>query len=94
MGSNNAPIYITYNGKTRTGKEWERITGVKATTILWRYKHGRRGKYLFEPVVHSRRDGAPACRATSMWECFECTFPECIRSKQSVLKGEREARNI
>lgn len=93
MAANNGPLRITHNGETHTVKEWARITGVNANTILWRYRTGRRGGYLFEPVVPRKKRG-PMCRATSMRECFECKFPECIRSKQSVLKGEREARKI
>lgn len=33
-------IMITYNGKTLCAEDWSKATGIPATTIRWRYKHG------------------------------------------------------
>jgi len=33
-------IMITYNRKTLCAEDWSKLTGIKAQTIRWRYKHG------------------------------------------------------
>lgn len=40
-------IMITHNGKTMCAEDWSKETGIPATTIRWRYKHGWEVEKIF-----------------------------------------------
>jgi hypothetical protein len=43
-------VRIEYNGKTQTIAEWSRETGLSFALIHWRYRQGKTGDELFEPI--------------------------------------------
>ncbi len=42
---------ITYNGKTLCAEDWSKETGIPATTIRWRFKHGWEVERIFENAL-------------------------------------------
>lgn len=41
-------VLVTYNGETKTLKEWSEITGINYQTLFWRYKNGRPLEEIFK----------------------------------------------
>lgn len=48
--------YLTIDGITHTAKEWEIISGIKASTIIARANYGKSGKDLLKPLHQGVKD--------------------------------------
>ena len=50
MNNTTTNVYITIGGVTKTATEWERESGVSASTIIHRYERGYSGEDLLKPA--------------------------------------------
>ena len=53
-------LYFTYAGQRHTLTQWAKILGVHYSTLVYRYRKGKRGDALFSTATYARIDSTPA----------------------------------
>lgn len=53
-------LYFTYAGQRHTLTQWSKILGVHYSTLVYRYRKGKRGDALFSSATYARIENTPA----------------------------------
>ena len=83
-------IYLTFEGKTKSIRDWSRCTGINRETIRLRYLKGlppeqilakknfqsKTGKLLGEKIAKKGETCSDCCYP----QCFDCKYDDCVNN--------------